>query len=188
MRLILTLSLSFYLCLSILGCEPKDQMIDICDRGPIGESIVKALKANSCKQVSSQAMAAIEVLDLSNQHLSEIPENAFLGLISVKTLYLYCNDLTKLTDTSFAGLTSLEHLNLSWNKIETLGAKTFQSLPKLRKLFLLENRLEFLSEDAFLGLSSFEYLEISKNPLSTISMSKVGIKDSVTIFGVELTE
>ncbi|XP_038070995.1 adhesion G protein-coupled receptor A3-like [Patiria miniata] len=79
------------------------------------------------------------------------------------------NQITSLRQNAFSGLSSLLQLNLSGNRISYIEPKSFDGLDQLEKLDLSRNRLGSVNNSMFVGLGSLEDLNISFNQISTIA-------------------
>ena len=71
-----------------------------------------------------------EMLDLSNNNISQIHDDAFLSLRNLKKLYLGKNLLGTLTAHQFNGLQSLEVLDLSDNPLVSIAPCAFAYFPQ----------------------------------------------------------
>ncbi|XP_054721985.1 leucine-rich repeats and immunoglobulin-like domains protein 1 [Uloborus diversus] len=136
------------------------------------------LQGNRLEQVPTAALKGLlglRELDLSNNGITDIRENAFDGL-TLTTLKLNGNPL-RITDSSFAGLEatlrnlhiksadlevlppvkqmgSLSFLDLSQNRISDLGRGAFTNLRQLGALYLERNSIQELEPGAFEGLNA----------------------------------
>lgn len=111
-------------------------------------------------------LAALKVLDLSGNHLTELPEQ-LCSLPDLNTLNLSCNQLKSLP----AGLgrcPRLAVLNISRNQLSAFPTGFFsQELPLLGTLSASENLIEELSGDIGL-LPALKSLDLSSNKLTEI--------------------
>ncbi|XP_066285550.1 uncharacterized protein [Branchiostoma lanceolatum] len=135
----------------------------------------------------------LEVYLLSNNPISRIPQNIFLWVSSLTSLYL---DNCRLVDDSimeesFSGLsrlkylhltqnrlrrvptglpTALQYLYLDGNEISAAGEKAFVGLPNLRSLYLQGNNLtsESLHPAAFTSLVNLTSLYLQGNNMDTL--------------------
>ncbi|XP_055347510.1 protein slit-like [Paramacrobiotus metropolitanus] len=81
-------------------------------------------------------------IDLSNNMVSSIAENAFEGATSLVDLNLASNDLRHLNASMFSGqLDNLRSLSFYDNQIACISSGTFDMLPQLHSLNLLNNPL-----------------------------------------------
>ncbi|KAJ8038020.1 Leucine-rich repeat-containing G-protein coupled receptor 4 [Holothuria leucospilota] len=107
----------------------------------------------------------IKFLDLSENELSKIENNAFKMLSSLSELYLNDNLLTDMTKNVLGHLRSLEILWLSKNKLTHLPHDTFQGKGDLLSLFLDRNKFAILPDSIFRGCWSLEVINLSGNQL-----------------------
>jgi len=110
----------------------------------------------------------LEALDLSFNQIEIVPDDAFVGLVRLKTLSLQSNKLSKLTPAVFRELTELKDLVLATNRLATLSPSVFRHLAKLEVLVLVTNRLETITDDAFVGLRSLRNLHLANNNMTRV--------------------
>ncbi|XP_055619092.1 toll-like receptor Tollo [Toxorhynchites rutilus septentrionalis] len=109
----------------------------------------------------------LEVLDLSGNDISLMPDNGLSALRSLNALHLADNLLKEIADRAFVGLGTLEVLNLSNNKLTALTPELFQSSRKIRQIHLQNNSLSVLAPGVFEGLDRLETLDLSRNQLTS---------------------
>ena len=73
-----------------------------------------------CRNLSTEHLAGVEVLDFSGMSIAALEEGDFRNLTGLTTLNLHDNDLTGLPDDIFTDLDSLTTLTLQDNDIERL--------------------------------------------------------------------
>ncbi|XP_058116607.1 toll-like receptor Tollo [Anopheles ziemanni] len=109
----------------------------------------------------------LEVLDLSGNDLTLLPDNGLTAMRSLNALYLQKNLLKEIADRAFVGLGTLEVLNLSDNKLTALTPELFVSSRKIRQVHLQNNSLSVLAPGVFEGLDRLESLDLSHNQLTS---------------------
>ena len=106
-------------------------------------------------------------VDCSNRAQDTVPQNLSSQTI---TLDLSQNNISSVGPDDFVGLTRLIHLDLSTNNIELIYDRAFRDLKNLKKLYLKGNYLimnDILQQFAFKYLANLEVLDIKYNvPLS----------------------
>lgn len=105
-------------------------------------------------------------VNLSENFIEEILDNAFKGSLGIMTLDLSRNKIRTLNSESFGYLDSLEHLDLSSNYLCHLPFGVFKHLDTLKELNLAHNKLRALTVSSFSGLTNLIRLNISKNRLA----------------------
>lgn len=106
-------------------------------------------------------------LDLQGNKLEVFP-CAISQIRTLKKLDLANNNISKMEDDAFAKLGNLVELDLSFNNLTYLPS-SIRNLTKLKKLNLSGNNISFLPNE--LGdLTSLETLDLSGNPLERVPM------------------
>ena len=105
---------------------------------------------------------SLELLDLSNNKLTDLPRGLFSGFYNLQTLHLSGNNISAINEDVFIGLTKLHTLDLSSNFIESVPDNAFKGLNILRTLSMSSNHhLGYLSNNAFSGLHNLVNLDLS---------------------------
>ncbi len=107
-------------------------------------------------------------LDLSDNGLTTLPEDAFGQFDNLQWLFLRGNQLVTLPAGIFAGLTNLRFLWLHNNQLATLPPDIFAGLINLQGLYLFGNQLVTLPAGIFGGLTNLQELRFSNNQLTTL--------------------
>ena len=135
-------------------------------------------------------LAALEVLHLDDNELTELPLGLFDDLYWLRRLDLTGNQLSRLAAESLADLDHLDWLDLRNNRLAELHPEVFKSLSSLRIMDLSGNELTQLPQNIFVGLSRLETLFLSHNRLAELpeqlfdGLSNIEL---LTIRGNELT-
>lgn len=110
----------------------------------------------------------LQMLDLSQNQLTLVPDGAFEMLLKLKNLDLSSNQITHISAGSFSGLVQLERLYLHANQIESIQAGAFESLQNLLELKLHGNLLTSLPS---LSFSRLLLLDLSNNNIPILEPS-----------------
>ncbi|XP_070622371.1 toll-like receptor 5 [Erythrolamprus reginae] len=113
-----------------------------------------------------QDLENLRVLNLSSNHLRDLPGNLFQNLGSLEILDLGANRLHKLPEGIFRSLKSLLGLSVGGNPLMTLSPSSFQPMGRLRFLDLRE-----LSLVCSCGLKNFS--DWLQNPNTTLRASEL---------------
>ncbi|XP_034949223.1 toll-like receptor Tollo [Chelonus insularis] len=116
---------------------------------------------------SATCTPSLEVLDISDNDLSVLPDRSFSGLKSMKTLMLQDNKIRHVGDHALGGLSSLQQLNLSSNRLVALPPELFSDTHELRELILSNNSLSVLAPGLLEGLDKLQTLDLSNNELTS---------------------
>lgn len=155
--------------------------LDLCDLGLscLPEGVFPSLTISklelSCNQLSNlpdnvfTGMSTLKELMIYGNQLTRLSEKAFSGLMHLQKLYLFNNQLSDLPEQIFYELKNLRLLDLSINQLKDLPNRVFAELTELRELYLSSNQLKILFDGIFSKLSNLEILECSTNPLQEIS-------------------
>ncbi|XP_066597236.1 carboxypeptidase N subunit 2-like isoform X2 [Prorops nasuta] len=161
------------------GCSCDDETLVVSCVGAnldvipiaLNPSITRiVLKDNKIKIIDAAMhfYEALKNVDLSNNHIYNIPNDSFKDQKQLEELHLKHNKISALTETTFFGLSSLTVLNLRDNYLEVLKNKFFSPLRKLQELDLGQNRISEVEEGAFEKLTSLRVLFLDDNQLKTV--------------------
>ncbi|XP_073507108.1 platelet glycoprotein Ib alpha chain [Phyllobates terribilis] len=119
------------------------------------------LANNSLRKLPKVSLLpALTTLQLSNNQISTIEDNAFTGLERLKMLKLQHNQIDSLSEEVFKSLPSLDHLDLSYNQLLYLPDRLLSSSENLVILYLSGNRLTEIPDNFFEDLDlGYVYLE-----------------------------
>ena len=113
-------------------------------------------KGEGLKQIGMMSFAdcsSLESIDLSNSNITEIPNKAFSGCTSLKSVKLPPT-VTKIANGAFSGCSKLEEIEgLSDCKISEIGSNAFSSCVRLKTLDLSSAALATLPEKMCSGLT-----------------------------------
>ena len=113
-------------------------------------------------EVTSEHLAAITRLDISNYDITSLKSGDFNGLTGLTWLDLSFNSISDISELS--GLTTLTYLNLSDNSISNVSA--LRRLTALKDLKLWGNSITDIS--ALSGLTALTILDLDSNSVSNI--------------------
>lgn len=164
-------------CPASCKCDEQNLMVN-CGEGQLdvlpialNPSIKRLIiQKNKIKTIDSsvQFYSELVFLDLSYNHLFNIPPRTFQYQKKLKELHLNHNKIGAIANETFIGLSTLASLNLGDNFLDELGAYVFSTLPKLEELNLSKNRISRIDARAFNGLSNLRVLYLNDNSLSTV--------------------
>ncbi|XP_033125426.1 slit homolog 2 protein-like isoform X1 [Anneissia japonica] len=103
-------------------------------------------------------------LYLDNNLLTDIP-SGLSKLKKLTTLDLSNNLITYIPENAFVNMTSLSTIILSFNKVGCIPKGAFKGLRTLRLLSLHGNEISHIPEGAFNEMTSLTHLALSSNPL-----------------------
>ncbi|XP_055706049.1 leucine-rich repeat and immunoglobulin-like domain containing-NOGO receptor-interacting protein 4 [Phlebotomus papatasi] len=164
-------------CPTACDCD-DDTLVVTCGEGhldvlpiALNPSIKRlVIKNNKIKMIDSslQFYAELLFLDLSYNHLFNIPVKTFGYQKKLQELHLNHNKIGSINNRTFVGLESLTVLNLRGNFIDELDRNVFSALVKLEELNLGQNRIARIATGAFDGLTSLRVLYIDDNTLTSV--------------------
>jgi hypothetical protein len=107
----------------------------------------------------------LQLLNLADNQLEDLEEDALGRLEVLSTLYLSGNHLVIIPRSLPSGLITL---HLQHNHIQQLNASDLQGLPRLKHLSLRCSGITVIQNGAFSQLTALETLDISENPLKSL--------------------
>ena len=115
----------------------------------------------------------LEILDLSNNDLSDLEALSFAKYQKIRTINLSNNCIQNVPSIVLKGLNEIEELNLSYNDLSMIS---FQStyLQKLGVLDLSFNNIDTIPRDTFSNLPNLTTLFLNNNKISNISSYAFG--------------
>jgi Leucine-rich repeat (LRR) protein len=107
----------------------------------------------------------LQILNLRNNSIGYIEDNAFTPLYNLHTLNLAENRLHTLSDNIFNGLKVLSKLTLNNNLISIIETDVFSNCTDLKELDLSSNQLQDVPE-AIKGLTVLKTLDLGENQIT----------------------
>uniref|UniRef100_A0A1B6EGN5 LRRCT domain-containing protein n=2 Tax=Clastoptera arizonana TaxID=38151 RepID=A0A1B6EGN5_9HEMI len=128
------------------------------------------LKYNRIKTVDAalQFYSGLQYLDLSYNHLVNIPQTGFDAQKDLVELHLNHNKISSVTNRTFNYLNKLKVLSLRGNFLEDLPDRLFSALQNLEELDLGKNRITRIDSAAFSGLPNLRVLYLDDNMLRNV--------------------
>lgn len=180
--LILTVYLPMILTLANcpFGCVCNDETYVVtCDEKGNLEVLPIALnpslkqmiiKNNRIKLIEAgiQFYTELEYLDLSFNHIVNIPSRTFFFQKKLVELHLNNNKIGEIENRTFTDLPELQILNLRGNLVIELFDHSFSTLQRLEELNLGLNRISTIHTDAFIGLQNLKILYLDDNSLHKV--------------------
>ncbi|CAH0557647.1 unnamed protein product [Brassicogethes aeneus] len=199
--LLLTIFLSIANAVNGLPCPggctcDDDTYVVTCERGKLDVIPITlnpaiqrlVLKNNKIRTVDAafQFYRDLLYVDLSYNHLGNIPKTSFTNQGKLQELHLNKNRVSSISNTTFQGLKSLTVLNLRENFIDELPRGIFSILPKLEELNLGQNRISKIDALAFEGLLALRVLYLDDNLLTTVPTASFSVLPSLAELHVGL--
>uniref|UniRef100_A0A1A9WGQ7 LRRCT domain-containing protein n=1 Tax=Glossina brevipalpis TaxID=37001 RepID=A0A1A9WGQ7_9MUSC len=161
------------------GCQCDDNTLIVqCGEGQLdvlpialNPSIQRLIiRSNKIKTIDSsmQFYTELTFLDLSSNHLVNIPQHTFAYQRKLQEIHLNHNKIGQINNKTFVGLSAVTVLNLRGNLISELHQGCLTSLTRIEELNLGENRIGFIDPKAFDGLSQLRILYLDDNALTSI--------------------
>ena len=140
--------------------------LPFCNRTEqVRDAIVAAVDGvSSCAYITEAHLAGITQLSLADESIRALRVGDLSGLAALEILYLDNNLLTELPSNIFTGLAALQILSLNNNNLEALPPGVFTNLAELNFLLLNANSLTALPAGLFSGLRALIYILLLNNP------------------------
>lgn len=129
------------------------------------------LKGNRLSSLPNKPLMLLKMrsLDLSHNHITELPRTSFLMVSNLMNLNLSYNlQLSAVPSTLFHPLSQLRSLDMSYCALKLLSPELLMKSSSLRKLSLKHNYIDELTEPAFQNLWNLTELDISQNLITNI--------------------
>ncbi|CAG9811907.1 unnamed protein product [Chironomus riparius] len=125
-------------------------------------------------EVMSPISDTLTVLNMVGNQIRGFPFGAFEELTSIEELYLDRNPLTELKDETFLTLSSLRVLSMAHCQLRRLNGVMFYDFVNMHTLKLNDNEIEMLPEGAFHNMTSLEVLYIGNNRINFLNATQFG--------------
>ncbi|XP_028036084.1 leucine-rich repeat-containing G-protein coupled receptor 5 isoform X1 [Bombyx mandarina] len=180
-----------------IGCNCNDDtLVVVCEESrldvlpiALNPSIQRLIiRNNKIKTIDSsmQFYTELQHLDLSQNHLVNIPVKSFSYQRKLQELHLNHNKISSVTNATFQGLNSLTVLNLKRNFLQELTNGVFATLPRLEELNLGQNSISKIDSRAFAGLTALRILYLDDNALSSVPTASFSLLGSLAELHVGL--
>ncbi|XP_061735708.1 nyctalopin [Nerophis ophidion] len=113
-------------------------------------------------------LGSLKYLNLQENRINVIHDQAFQDLVRLENFYLNDNQLSDLPRQAFKGLSRLKMLNLGGNRLTNVSKTWFSDLVELEILYLDRNQLLYIEEGTFENLTSLITLHLNSNNLTTL--------------------
>ncbi len=134
-----------------------------------------------------QSQPGLWKIDCNNNGISNIGENAFLGIGSSLTwMDLSYNQLTSIGENQFIG-SSLTFLNIRNNYITSIGLNSFKGLNFLQTLDLQDNSIQSVSIGAFNDLLALTDLDLDTNQLQVLPKGIFNVSTTPSSLNLDLS-
>ncbi|XP_029944975.1 vasorin b [Salarias fasciatus] len=178
-------------------CSCSDQEIILCfqrrsstlPRGIHPSTKHLYLFSNGIESLATEdfdGLENLEMLDLSQNKLTQLPDRVFEPLTSLRNLDLSSNQITHISEECFQGMALLERLYLYGNHIKTIHPAAFNVFENLLELKLQGNQLTSLPA---LSMPRLLLLDLRFNVLPSLGPADLQTPDleSLRLGGVGLT-
>lgn len=134
--------------------------------------------------IPSHLSQDISELDLHENCISVIPDDAFQGLTALKYLSLFQNKIQKVSHLAFKGL-PLEEIYIGGNLLTTISPFTILG-STLRILGIRYNQITFIPKMTIAKLKKLVELLLTGNPLLQIPDFSEVSDEQLTVFNLEI--
>ncbi|XP_037915556.1 protein slit isoform X1 [Hermetia illucens] len=120
---------------------------------------------NKLKEIPKGIPAETSELYLESNEITAIPMDRISHLKSLTRLDLSNNQITMLSNYTFANLTRLSTLIISYNRLQCVQRDALRGLKNLRVLSLYGNHISMIPEGSFADLQAITHIALGSNPL-----------------------
>lgn len=111
--------------------------------------------------------AHLELIDLRNNQIGDIPAKVFAHLNRLTDVNLAYNKIARIESGAFDDVHSLKIMILSNNQVQTIKSGTFVGAENLRELYLESNNIRSIESGAF-NLANLEIVSLKDNRLASL--------------------
>lgn len=131
------------------------------------------LSGNRFEQVPEaiNSLNKLTMLDLCENRLSGLQENAFEDFLELRELELCKNKINsgnKIDVHSFKGVEQLQKLDLHGNELDSIPSHSFSLIRNLKHLILYDNKIITIAAHAVDSLTKLKTLDLHKNDITSV--------------------
>ena len=114
-------------------------------------------------------LSALQILDISNNHLMNIPSNCFTYLSNLRYLNISKNlQISTVDPNSFHKLSQLEIIDMSYLNLTVLSPNIFSKIHQVKEIYLSGNSLTEMPIGIFSDLPNLTVIDLSYNNIINI--------------------
>ncbi|KAK5649920.1 hypothetical protein RI129_000949 [Pyrocoelia pectoralis] len=114
-------------------------------------------------------LSKLEVFDISNNQLSDLPKSTFTLMATLKTLNMSRSGRSiQIPDDLFHTLTEIESIDLSYIGLKSITSNIFSKSTHLQNIYLNNNDISEIVENVFYNLQNLTEIDLSHNNISSI--------------------
>ncbi|XP_049287654.1 carboxypeptidase N subunit 2-like [Anopheles funestus] len=139
-----------------------------------GDSLSSDVFRGQYSEAGSSKPLLLDELDLASNAITQLQDNAFEHIFSLRHLSLARNPLRQLTDSTaraLAQLVNLEHLDLSHSKLTDIDETVFAEMHALRELYIQGNLFTTIPQAVY-QLVSLHFLHLAENPIEVLNFAQ----------------
>ncbi|XP_076250172.1 uncharacterized protein LOC143190010 [Rhynchophorus ferrugineus] len=132
------------------------------------------LSQNRIMSLSSNTLALhkLRKLDLSDNHLTELPVTSFNSLYSLVHLNLSNNiHLSNVPDAMLHELVKLEVLDMSFCGLKSVSGDFFMKSNSMKEIYLKHNSISEIMDNSFVNMPNLTVIDLSYNNISSIKQA-----------------
>lgn len=130
--------------------------------------------SSNITSVAAVNYSDLQYLNLSNNNIEEIYEDAFEQCYKLEYIDLSENKLSVLSDKLFQHTILLEYINLKNNFLYSISEHLFKETSNLKNISLGNHNLSILAVNALSNLDKLEYLSIENSGIKSLNKSTFG--------------
>lgn len=154
-----------------------------------GSVEIMDLSQNKLREIPVQALKLLRGLlgiSLNHNDFEEVPAHAFQGLTALAQLSLNSNRIKSIDPAAFDGVAgSLTQLNLANNQLTAIPTNALKKLHHLERLELKENNISSIGKDHFQGLHKLDTVDLDSNKIKEIPSQVFGNQTVINSAGFE---
>ncbi|XP_053668610.1 carboxypeptidase N subunit 2-like [Anopheles marshallii] len=139
-----------------------------------GDALSSDVFRGQYNTADSSLLLSLDELDLASNVITQIQDNAFEHIVSLRHLSLARNPLGQITGTTaraLAQLVNLERLDLSYATLTDIDDTVFAEMHALRELYIQGNFFTTIPQAVY-QLISLHHLDLAENPIEVLNFAQ----------------